>query len=143
MAAAAPIRLQWTGGQCFAARSPAGSALALDGESRKAFSPTQALLASVAACMGIDVVLILQKMREGIESLAVEVEGNRMEEPPRYFRAIDVRFRIGGSVSRERAGRAVQLSLDRYCSVFHTLRKDIEVRTSIEIEIETAGPAQD
>jgi putative redox protein len=128
------IRLEWSGGQTFAAESPVGASIALDGETKTAFSPTQALLASVAACMGIDVVLILQKMREGLEGLDVEVEGERVDEPPRYFRAINIRFTIDGTVSKERAEHAVQLSLDRYCSVFHTLRKDLEVRTSVDLK---------
>jgi putative redox protein len=127
------IRLRWTGGESFDAVSPKGAAITLDGESEKGFSPTQALLASTASCMGIDVALILKKMREELLSLEVEIEGDRMEEPPRYFHAIEIRFRIGGSVSRERAERAVQLSLDRYCSVFHTLRKDLEVHTTLEM----------
>lgn len=130
---ATTIRLEWSEAQSFTAESPAGAAIALDGESRKAFSPTQALLASVAGCMGIDVVLILQKMREELLGLRIEVDGDRVEEPPRYFRAIHLRFTIDGHVSRERAEHAVQLSLDRYCSVFHTLRKDIEIRTTVEL----------
>lgn len=127
------IELSWTGGESFAAKNPAGLELALDGESREGFSPTQALLASVGACMGIDVVLILKKMRLELEGVRVAVEGERMEEPPRYFRAIQIRFRIEGDVPRERAERAVALSLERYCSVFHTLRKDLEVTTAIEL----------
>jgi putative redox protein len=128
------IRLEWSGGQTFAAESPVGASITLDGESKKGFSPTQALLASVAACMGVDVVLILQKMREGLEGLDVEVEGDRVDEPPRYFRAVHIRFAIHGTVSKERAEHAVRLSLDRYCSVFHTLRKDLEVQTSVELK---------
>jgi putative redox protein len=128
------IRLEWTGGERFDATSPAGASLHLDGDGASGFSPTQALLASVAGCMGIDVVLILQKMREGFLGLEVEVTGDRMEEPPRYFRSVQIRFLIEGTVTRERAEHAVRLSLDRYCSVFHTLRKDIEVGTTIDLK---------
>jgi len=133
------IHLDGSGGQSFAARTSEGRELTLDGETKAGFSPTQALIASVGACMGIDVVLILQRMREGLEALAVEVEGERVEDPPRYFREIEIRFVIDGNVSRERAEHAIQLSLDRYCSVFHTLRKDLTIRTSVKLRAAGEG----
>lgn len=82
--------------------------------------------------MGIDVVVILAKMRVGLEGLDVTVDGERMAEPPRYFRRLRFEFRLRGNVPRDKAERAVDLSLEKYCSVLHTLRKDIEVETVIE-----------
>lgn len=129
------IDLVWGAGQRFDAMDDQGISIALDGERRSAPSPTETLLASLGACMGIDVVMILEKMRTKLEELRIAVEGDRAEEPPRYFERIRLRFEIRGDVPRDKAERAVKLSFDKYCSVFHTLRKDLEVETEIEIEI--------
>ncbi len=83
--------------------------------------------------MGIDVVIILEKMRVGLEGLSITVEGDRVAEPPRYFHRMRLRFRIRGDVPHDKAERAVTLSCDKYCSVFHTLRNDIDIDTAIEL----------
>ena len=125
------IELQWVSGQRFEAKSDDGLAATLDGERNEGFSPVDALLASLGACMGIDVVIILEKMRTGFEGLRVSVEGTRMEEPPRYFTHVRLYFEIKGPVPRDKAQRAVDLSLEKYCSVFHSLRKDLVVDAEI------------
>ena len=84
--------------------------------------------------MGIDIVMILEKMRTGFEGLSVSIEGERVSEPPRYFNRIRLVFRIRGDVPRDKADRAVRLSFDKYCSVFHTLRKDIDIVTETVLE---------
>jgi putative redox protein len=93
-----------------------------------------ALLLGVAACMGIDVVMILQKGRVPLTSLEVDVEGDRAEEVPRRFTAIRILYRIGGLEAghRERAQRAVDLSRDKYCSVLHSLRPDVDLDIRID-----------
>ena len=83
--------------------------------------------------MGIDVVVILERMRVGLKGLSISVEGERVAEPPRYFNRMRLRFRIRGQVPRDKAERAVKLSFEKYCSVFHTLRNDIDVDTVIEL----------
>ena len=83
--------------------------------------------------MGIDVVVILEKMRVGLEGLSITVEGERVAEPPRYFHRMRLQFRIRGDVPRDNAERAVKLSFDKYCSVFRTLRNDIDIDTVIEL----------
>ena len=129
----ARIDLVWAAGQRFDATDDQSMSITLDGERRAAVSPTEALLASLGACMGIDVVMILEKMRAKLEGLRIAVEGDRAEEPPRYFERVRLRFEIRGDVPRDKAERAVKLSFDKYCSVFHTLRKDLEVETKIEM----------
>jgi len=125
------IDLAWAGGQRFDAQDDAGVRLTLDGERRSGVSPTEALLSSLGACMGIDVVMILEKMRTDLQELRISIEGDRPEDPPRYFRRLHIRFEVRGDVPRDKVERAVKLSFDKYCSVFHTLRKDLEVETSI------------
>ena len=126
------VELAWASGQRFDTTDASGSSLTLDGNTENGFSPTEALLSSLGACMGIDVVIILEKMRVGLEGLSITVEGERVAEPPRYFHRMRLQFRIRGDVPRDKAERAVKLSLEKYCSVFHTLRNDIDIDTVIE-----------
>jgi putative redox protein len=81
--------------------------------------------------MAIDVSLILKKMRARVDGLGVELEGERGEEPPRYFRAVRMVFVVTGDVDVERVEHAVKLSRERYCSVLHTLRPDLELTTTV------------
>lgn len=131
------VTLTWTEGMRFEARTPEGAATSLDGEGSLSPSPTQLLLESLGGCAGIDVVEILRKGRQGLEGLTVEAEGTRRKQTPRRFTRIDLRFVVRGDVDRSAAERAVDLSLERYCSVFHTLRKDLAVET--EVVREEAG----
>jgi len=126
------VDLAWISGQRFDVTSTSGLSATLDGTHESGLAPTEALLASLGACMGIDVVVILEKMRVSLEGLSLVVEGERHETPPRYFHRMRLQFRIRGDVPRDKAERAVRLSFDKYCSVFHTLRKDIDIETVIE-----------
>ncbi len=128
------VELAWVSGQRFDTTDASGSSLTLDGNTESGFSPTEALLSSLGACMGIDVVIILEKMRVGLEGLSITVEGERVAGPPRYFHRMRLRFRIRGDVPRDKAERAVKLSFEKDCSVFHTLRNDIDIDTETVIE---------
>jgi putative redox protein len=124
--------MEWDGGLRFAARA-GGSTLALDGDGANAFSPVQALLASPAGCMSADVVHILSRGRVPLEHLSVELEALRAEDDPRRLVAVTLRFSAVGEVPHDRIERAVALSRERYCSVWHSLRPDIDFRTSFEV----------
>lgn len=93
----------------------------------------QALACSLGACMGIDVVLILRKMRADLKGVRIAIEGERREKPPRYFERFRMAFEITGAVPAEKAERAVKLSREKYCSVLHTLKPEVEIETSLEI----------
>lgn len=121
------IRLEWTGGSTFPVTTPSGASVLLDREAEAGASPMEALLASLAGCMAIDVVLILERMRTPPARLAATVSGDRAEEHPRRFTRIRLEFTaFGGAVVPERLERAVQLSFEKYCSVLHSLGKDLE-----------------
>jgi putative redox protein len=91
------------------------------------------LLLSLAGCMGVDVVDILNKSRVPLEALRVEVEGDRAPEPPRRFEAIRLTYHVRGpsDADQGKLERAVQLSKDKYCSVLHTLRPDVDLDVRI------------
>ena len=130
------VELRWTGsGMAFRGGAPSGPMVTLDGDAGEGPSPMDTVLLGVGGCMAIDVVMILEKGRVPLEELSIQVEGDRREDPPRHFTAIRMRYSISGpgEEHRARVERAVQLSRDRYCSVLHTLREDLDVEIEIDL----------
>lgn len=86
--------------------------------------PMLSLLMAMGACSGIDIVMILEKQRQSFDTLVVEVEGERETEvTPALWKKAHVHYILTGSVTPEKAERAAQLSVDKYCSVAETLRR--------------------
>ena len=131
------VSLHWAGsGLNFEAEHPSGNSFLLDGAGRNSHSPVQALALALAGCTGADVVEIAQKMRVPFSGLRVEVEADRNAEPPRFFKAVRMTFRVTGAAEadREKLQRALDLSHEKYCSVLHSLRKDMTITTSLVLE---------
>ena len=106
----------------------------VDGDSAVATSPVELLLLAGATCTSADVVSILEKMRVGLRSLEVVMTGTRREEPPRRFTAIHFQFSVSGAGADEtKVRRAVDLSLEKYCSVMTSLAPDIQVSYDVTI----------
>lgn len=98
-------------------------------------SPTETLLMSVVGCLSIDVVHMLRKMRCTIASYEVEFEGERMPDPPQFYKSMNIMIHISGEgITPKKIDRAISLSQEKYCSVYHTLRKDIDVSVNYSIE---------
>jgi putative redox protein len=116
----------------FAARSEAAE-FVLDGPGNTAPTPVQALAASLAACMGIDLVEVLTKGRHPLVALQAHLVGNRRGETPKYFTEITLHFVVTGDIPADAVERAIALSHDKYCSVWHSLRQDLDLRTTYEI----------
>lgn len=98
----------------------------------------EALALSVAGCMAIDVLMILEKSRVPVEALEIDVRGERADDPPRRYTALTLAYRLRGPSAGERSKveRAVRLSRETYCSVLHSLQPDL----ALEIEISTGEP---
>jgi putative redox protein len=97
-------------------------------------SPVELLLISVAGCTAMDVISILEKMREPVSGLEVEIRGDRSPSHPKYFTSLALTYRVRGhELSREKVERAVELSRSVYCSVLATLRPDSQVTSVVEI----------
>ena len=126
------VELTWQGELQFEARA-GDLAVVLDSRRRAGLSPVQALAVALAGCMAMDVVDILQKGRFGPDGLVARLTGERRSEPPRRFTRIALHFVVSGGVPADRVERAIELSRERYCSVWHSLRPDIDFRTSFEI----------
>lgn len=131
------VTLQWAGeGLKFAAQHPSANHFLLDGDGKNSHSPVQALALALAGCTGSDIVDIAQKMRVSFSGLRVEVEADRNAEPPRYFQAVRMTFYVSGldPADRDKVQRAIDLSNEKYCSVYHSLRKDLSFSTRLVLE---------
>jgi putative redox protein len=124
--------LVWSGDLRFDATSGA-STVVVDGDSKQGPSPTQHAAIGLAGCMAADVVDILRKGRHPLTALNVTFIGTRAEQPPRRFLAIELRFDVQGDVPAAAVERAIALSRDKYCSVWHSFRQDIALSTTFQI----------
>jgi putative redox protein len=122
------IALDWEEGMVFRGGEPAGPQIVIDGDNARSPGPMLTLLLAAASCTGSDVVTILEKMRVGLRKLRIEVHGTRREEFPRRYTAIRFEFHLSGEgLDEARARRAVDLSLEKYCSVIGSLAPDIAI----------------
>jgi putative redox protein len=91
------------------------------------------LLMSAASCSTYDVVTILKKRREPLESLEVICTGEQESEPPNRFTHIHLLYLIKGEIKPESIEKAIQLSEEKYCSVLNTLKGSVEITSEYEI----------
>ena len=87
----------------------------------------QALAFALAGCMAMDVVHVLRKGRHDLRGLNAPSRRRARSEEPRRFTSVALHFTVTGDVPPEPIQRAIDLSRDKYCSVWHSLRQDIEL----------------
>jgi putative redox protein len=127
------VDLEWEGDLRFRGRA-GDQEIVMESPPRAAPSPVQALGFGLAGCMAMDVAAILQRGRHDLKALRVHLDGRRSAEHPKRLLAVDLRFTLVGPVPPDRVERAIQLSRETYCSVWHSLNPDIELTTSFEIQ---------
>jgi len=117
-----------------------GSTLSMDGSpdiggQNKGMRPMQLLLAAAGGCSAIDVILILKKQKQVIRKFEVEVDGKR-EKVDDYslFKDICLHFKMEGEIDPMKAEKAIQLSLEKYCSVAKTLEPTAKITYKLTIE---------
>jgi putative redox protein len=128
-------KVQWIGEQKFVAIGPSGHALAMDSDrsSNTGPGPMELLLMALGACTATDMVIILGKKRQKLESLEVICSGERAAEPPQVWTKLEVFYRLRGKLEESGVQRAIQLSEEKYCSVSATLKKSAELKFRYEI----------
>ncbi len=111
----------------FEAKSETGNIAHMDageniGGHNKGVRPMQMLLMGLGGCSAIDIVMILKKQKQQIDDFEISIDGEREEgKEPALWKTVVVHFKMKGQIDKEKAERAVQLSMDKYCSVSKTL----------------------
>jgi len=122
------VELTWREGMIFSGGEPGGPTAVIDADNATAPGPMLQLLLAAASCTAADVLLILRKMQVPPREFRIEVAGTRREEHPRRYTAIHFAYRLSGEgIDEARGRRAIDLSLEKYCSVVNSLAPDIRV----------------
>jgi len=127
--------LTWSRDLVFSGTTPQGYELDFDADAQWGCKPTEALLLSLGGCMAIDIVSILKKMRMDISRFRIDIAGERNPDPPQYFRAVEMTLHLAGrNLDPRRIERAIALSREKYCSVYNSLRPDLDLKVLTVLE---------
>ncbi len=122
------VAIAWERGLVFRGGEAGGPEVVIDGDNAEGPGPMLTLLLAAASCSGSDVVVILEKMRVVLKELRIEVSGLRREQEPRRYMSIRFEYHMAGDgLDETRARRAIDLSLEKYCSVVASLAPDIQI----------------
>ena len=120
-------------GTSFDATSGSGHTIRIDGGTHEdGPGPMELVLAALGSCSAVTVVEFLQKMRQPLTSLEVEVTGERAETSPKVYTRIHIRYLVGGECDEGRVERAINLTESKYCSVYTMLDASVEMSHTIE-----------
>jgi putative redox protein len=127
--------VEWVGEQKFMAIGPSGHALMIDSDrkSNTAPGPMELLLVALGACTATDIVIILEKKRQRLESLEVICSGERAADPPQVWTKLEILLRLRGKLEECGVKQAIELSEEKYCSVSATLKKTATLTWRYEI----------
>lgn len=104
------------------------------GGSNLAFRPMQMLLAAMGGCSAIDVISILKKQRQDLKDIKVTITGEREKDVvPSLYTEVHAHFKLFGNLDLDKAKKAVDLSIEKYCSVSKTLEKSARITYSVEV----------
>ncbi len=132
-------KMKWAGGMKFEGTSAFGHKLITDtskaaGGEEAGYKPTELLLFGIAGCTGIDVVRILQKQRQELTSLEIELTAHQSESYPRPFHTIEIKYIVRGrNLDANKVQQAIELSEDKYCVVSQTVKQETKVVRSFEV----------
>ena len=135
------IQAKWNGGMAFnSTGDSSGYDVTMDASSEVGGNdsgprPMEMVLHGVAGCMGIDLCVIMRREMEKIESIEIDIDGDRRDTEPKSFTKVDLTVRIKGDVTAKVAQRAVNLSADKYCSAINSLNADVVTRLELNGEL--------
>jgi putative redox protein len=130
------VRLNWAGEHRFDAGRVGKPSVRIDASAETGPSPVDALLIALGSCTAVDVVDILAKRRTPVESMSIEVVGTRMDapQPPRPLTHARLVYKIRGpGIERVHAERAIELAVNKYCSVRDSLDPNVPVEWALEL----------
>ena len=121
------------------ATNETGETLLMDGSkslgaSESAFRPMQMLLTSLGGCSAIDVINVLTRGRQRIDSFEMRLTGDRTGGTPSPFTAMNVHFILKGKIKEEKLVKAIELAETKYCSVYFSLNPEIDIKYSYDLE---------
>jgi putative redox protein len=124
------VEAQWRGKRSFQATGPSDNTIDMDaatdvGGEGKGVRPMELVLMGLVGCTGIDVTMILERMRQPLESLRIEADGTRRDEHPQKFTEIHLTYHVAGDVTPDKVWRAIHLSEEKYCSASASLNATI------------------
>jgi putative redox protein len=120
--------MSWAGGMRFEGGLPGGPVTLLDADAKEAPGPMVTLLLALASCAGADVVSLMPKMQVELTTFSMEIRGDRAPDHPRRWTALhDTVHLAGRGLDETKARRAMDLSIETYCSAINSLNPDIPV----------------
>ena len=132
------IEINRVAGAHFEAKNESGNTIQMDGPEmlggeNKGFRPMETVLAALAGCSAMDILLVMQKKRQPLEGLKVSVEAERADAVPAVFTKIHLHYEGGGDIEEAKLKKAVELSVEKYCSVAHMLAPTVEITHSFAV----------
>jgi len=109
------------------------AAITIDSAGLAGPSPVQALGIALAGCMTTDVAYILTRGRHPLRALRSHLVAERAPDDPHRFVSVTMQVTVEGDVPRDAIERAIALSRDRYCSVWHSMRQDIDFQVTFDV----------
>jgi len=127
--------VKWVTGEQFLVTMPSGHAVPIDAnrEHNSAPGPMEMMLAALGSCTATDIVLILAKKRQKLESLEIVIQGERATAPPSVWVKLELVYRLRGKLDPQAVQRAIELSQNKYCGAAATLRKTADITFRYEI----------
>ena len=131
------IKMSYVDDEKYNVEKRTGNTVTIDmyeSEKKENLSPVELLLGAVTSCAAVEIVSMIKKRRRDFKNIKAESSGTRAETAPRYFKSINIKYYIYSSdLKQDEAERFISLSIDKYCSVGSTIRKDTIIKHSFEI----------
>ncbi|MEO7042765.1 MAG: OsmC family protein [Gemmatimonadaceae bacterium] len=138
----ASAKVVWAGEHRFDASGPDTPTIRMDVSGKTGTGPVTTLLAALGGCVSVDVVDILAKRKTPVESLEVDLQATRVDGTPKRLASATLNFDINGAgIERVHAERAIDLAINKYCSVRDSLRQDIPVDWTLTLNGDKHAPA--
>ena len=134
----AQAKVRWVENLMFAATSPSGHTISIDGDepmgTDQAVHPGELLLLALGGCTGMDVISLLRKMRQEVDSFEVLLDGEQREEHPKAWTKMVLKYVVTGrNIEEAKLEKAINLSHERYCQAVATLKQSVDIEFSWEI----------